>query len=375
MQVGCTKKLLEYLSCEIGEVDTQLDSLFSFTANLITVNRRKCIVVTNDASGCGFMIYGVTAKDKKRARELILQGLEHMLRSEHLSEALIAHYLQDCGDVLLTKTANRSAIAKNNRFAERVLFYDLYWDDEDMFQSRLLIYINDDIVKIDGDLAFSYETLHRRLQEQYTEPLFDYTAFQLDISLQLGESVCRRRVTVPSDITFGHFHRIIQALFEWENGHLHEFILKTDKNGCPTERIIMREDEDMADFFADKCTTYNENELCLCEVFPKTKVITYVYDFGDGWEHVIQLEKTILHCHLPNPVCDESEGAAPPEDCGGPYGFEMLKEALSDRRHPDHKEMAEWYGYSEIQNTPIAQINNRLKFVARDFNQWDDDYE
>lgn len=37
------------------------------------------------------------------------------------------------------------------------------------------------------------------------------------------------------------------------------------------------------------------------------------------------------------------EGACPPEDCGGSWGYEGLKE-VSDKKHLEHKDMKEWLG-------------------------------
>ena len=374
MQVGCTKKLLDYLGCEVSAVDETVDPIFSFTANLITVNRRKCITVTNDASGCGFVVYGVTAKDKTRVRELIVKGFEAMLRSERFSQAVITRCLQDRGEVMLTKPSNRSAIAKSNRFCERIARYGPWFDEEDLFQSKLLPSFNEDIVKIDGNYLFSYKTLQKKLQERYTESLFDYTAFQLDVCLPLENAVCRRRVTVPADINFNQLHHVIQKLFEWQNYHLHEFALEVDDRGYPTERVVMCENDDAADFFEGKSKTYVETELLLSDVFPKTDSIGYMYDFGDSWEHEIRLVNTLLHCNLPHPVCEECEGPAPPEDCGGVYGFMELQEALADTKHPHHKDAKEWIGGTAIHNRPLEWINGSLKSALRTFDL-QEDYE
>lgn len=38
-----------------------------------------------------------------------------------------------------------------------------------------------------------------------------------------------------------------------------------------------------------------------------------------------------------------AEGRTPPEDVGGPPGYEHFLEAINDPSHDDHDEMREWY--------------------------------
>lgn len=67
------------------------------------------------------------------------------------------------------------------------------------------------------------------------------------------------------------------------------------------------------------------------------------------------------------PVCEIAEGLAPPEDCGGVYGFERLKEILADPENEEHEELLWWYGYSEIRNKSITEINDLLRDAIRVF--------
>ena len=53
---------------------------------------------------------------------------------------------------------------------------------------------------------------------------------------------------------------------------------------------------------------------------PKQKMI-YEYDFGDGWEHEILLEKVLPRDSMVRyPRCLGGARACPPEDCGGVHG-------------------------------------------------------
>jgi hypothetical protein len=44
------------------------------------------------------------------------------------------------------------------------------------------------------------------------------------------------------------------------------------------------------------------------------------------------------------PVCVGGKRACPPEDSGGPFGYQQLLEVLADPDHPDHAEQCEWVG-------------------------------
>ena len=73
--------------------------------------------------------------------------------------------------------------------------------------------------------------------------------------------------------------------------------------------------------------------------------LVYLYDFGDGWEHTIKVERLadpepgVLY-----PRLIEISGRCPPEDCGGPWGYAELLDAIKDPKHKRHAELTEWIG-------------------------------
>ncbi len=141
-----------------------------------------------------------------------------------------------------------------------------------------------------------------------------------------------RRVTVPDTLTFWEFHFVMQILFDWENSHLFEF--RTGR-GTPFDFLtgsppVMPGDEDnMPEWQQDPRT------VALAAVLnaPKAK-LTYVYDFGDNWEHQIVVEGvTPLAPNTPAPPvrCLAGRRAAPPEDIGGIWGYATLLDALAEK--------------------------------------------
>src|SRR3954451_3319534 len=75
------------------------------------------------------------------------------------------------------------------------------------------------------------------------------------------------------------------------------------------------------------------------------KTFTYTYDFGDNWEHTIQVEKTpAAEPGVRYPRCLAGKRACPPEDCGGPWGYGDFLEAVRNPEHEQPEDMKEWVG-------------------------------
>jgi hypothetical protein len=73
--------------------------------------------------------------------------------------------------------------------------------------------------------------------------------------------------------------------------------------------------------------------------------LIYEYDFGDGWEHEILLEKVLRpDPAVQYPRCLGGARACPPEDCGGAGGYADFLQAISDPDHEEHDEYLDWIG-------------------------------
>jgi hypothetical protein len=76
--------------------------------------------------------------------------------------------------------------------------------------------------------------------------------------------------------------------------------------------------------------------------------LRYTYDFGDDWEHDILVEKVLDRNEtVAYPRCTGGRRAAPPEDCGGIWGYAELVEVLNDPADPEHKDRLEWLGLDD----------------------------
>jgi hypothetical protein len=83
----------------------------------------------------------------------------------------------------------------------------------------------------------------------------------------------------------------------------------------------------------DRENYYLTTETALKRFFKKVNDRAYyTYDFGDGWDHEIILEKIMSHVPKKSyPVCVDGELSCPPEDCGGVSGYYDCVSVLANR--------------------------------------------
>jgi hypothetical protein len=88
----------------------------------------------------------------------------------------------------------------------------------------------------------------------------------------------------------------------------------------------------------------------------------YRYDLGDGWTHEVVVEKiTPPDARLRSAECLDGERACPPEDCGGPAGYERFVEAIRNPRHPEHEELLAWAGGRfDPEAFDLSAVNRKL---------------
>ena len=162
-----------------------------------------------------------------------------------------------------------------------------------------------------------------------------------------------RRLEVSSDTTLAGLHTIVQAAFGWLDYHLHEFEIDGRRYGQP--------DPDW-----DFEPVMPEARTALSRVVSVGSRIRYVYDFGDDWRHDIRVEKVfVAEPDVSYPRCTAGRRACPPEDVGGPWGYEGFLEALADPDHPEHEEYQQWVGYEfDPAAFHLAQVNEDLQDLA-----------
>jgi hypothetical protein len=156
---------------------------------------------------------------------------------------------------------------------------------------------------------------------------------RLKVTLDDVKPAVQRRLEVPLTIRLDRLHLVLQAALGWTNSHLYEIKAGGVGWGMP--------DPDFDDGPLDA------RKARLVDVLEDvgTKTIKYLYDFGDGWEHTIKVERvTEAVPGVAYPVLLDARGRCPPEDVGGPWGYDEFLEALADPDHESHADMKVWAG-------------------------------
>jgi hypothetical protein len=157
---------------------------------------------------------------------------------------------------------------------------------------------------------------------------------QVKITLaEVADPPVWRRLLVPAAMRLDRFHQVIQAAMGWEDYHMHVFSDGRTEYGLPDPELAFRD----------------ERKAALRDLIPREGGrARYTYDFGDDWEHEIVVEKLLAaEPSTAYPVCVAGEGACPPEDCGGVWGYEHLREVLADPANEEHEDMLAWLGLDQ----------------------------
>src|SRR3972149_4307396 len=155
--------------------------------------------------------------------------------------------------------------------------------------------------------------------------------YQFKIELKIIEPAIWRRIVVPATYSFWDLHVAIQDAMGWLDSHLHSFRMTRGARRTRKEFGIPDDDDrwpGMPVTLADW-----EGPIAAWFTSPGHEAL-YTYDFGDDWRHVVRLEAVApAERGVKVPRCVDGARACPPEDVGGPFGYEGFLQALRDPRH------------------------------------------
>ena len=152
------------------------------------------------------------------------------------------------------------------------------------------------------------------------------TYFDLSVSLLEIEPRIWRRFQLNANSSFETLHHAIQDSFGWKRRHLYEFRYINETKSRPSICRIARCRE--AEILDNEIVPFAD-ELKIASIFAKNNDrCVYLYDFGDGWNHLVYLKDVVESRERFTRKLVDGAMACPPEDCGGPIGYEQMLEYL-----------------------------------------------
>ncbi|MGB1285463.1 MAG: plasmid pRiA4b ORF-3 family protein [Aggregatilineales bacterium] len=189
----------------------------------------------------------------------------------------------------------------------------------------------------------------------------DQTAniYQIHIRLKNSDPAIWRRVLIAGDSSLMRLHCVIQQSMGWDDAHAHLFQIGEDRYSAP----IPFNPDHLKELNARNTKTTRLSELFIEE----QATASYIYDFGDQWEHTILVEAILSpDTEYSRPICTDGNRACPPEDVGGLAGYAIFLGAINNPDHKNYEDYVAWIGASrfDAEAFDIDAANERLKMLC-----------
>lgn len=377
MIIHATKKVLDAARIQDADYDTAYDTftadqlLFSWHANVITIDRRKVLFFVNDLLGISVIFYRPKAADYRYLETILSDGVTIIMKQLGFRQNVIQRYLEDDERSGVYKTVNRSIVGRLKAFGD-----DLYWisdsfESEYGFQVNAMVRAAYDLLKINKEYVKPIELFVETMSERYGDgtrnSVMDIKSYILKVRLFLEKHDVYRIVEVPANLSFHQLHEAIIEMFDWSGYHCHSFeAMKIDDMDNDTSGIITIYDGDNPpdDELMDYSHPFiSDREIMLEEVFDAADSCMYTYDFGDEWDHIIKVEERKETGGSDRITLLEMKGNRPPEDVGGEPGYEEYLRIIANPDDPKHDGIVKWAENTSPEERSMEDINFSLKII------------
>jgi hypothetical protein len=180
------------------------------------------------------------------------------------------------------------------------------------------------------------------------------TVYEIKITLLGIDPPIWRRIRIE-ECTLDQLHRHIQCAMGWTNSHLHQFVVDRRIYGDPDLLGDGAMEAEILDSTQTPVSRIKSGKSCPVKFL-------YEYDFGDGWEHEVRIERSLKRepgkrC----PACLDGARNCPPEDVGGVWGYMDYLHALGDPTHEEHESRLEWNGPFDPEQFDAGAVTRQLR--------------
>jgi len=391
MVFQCSKELLDKLPAgayeknpEKAQLEELKGNLFGWTGKILTIDRKKAVIFVNNQTRYCVLLYPVRKKEFEHLDEYLREAVRRAFFNDGIKPEVTEAYLKGFEGCGFMKTSDRSAMGTLNMlcdYLERWFAIDEI-PEPGVIQTAAAKHLSDCPTTVNGEYNCGSERLPGALCQMMgydpssVEKVLGREVYQLKVKINLRGHDIWRRILIPADYSFYELHRVIQTVFDWQNCHLHNFIVpelaKIADAGVPEDRLCTLDkklklsdghDPEALNFMElSDCEVKLDTQVSLRDVFAERDWCLYYYDFGDYWEHLITLEKTAADSRERHPKLLEMQGQRPPEDVGGEGGFEEFLKIIGDSNHPEHERMKEWVKLTGPREMSVEMLNLWLRW-------------
>ncbi|EXJ23731.1 plasmid pRiA4b ORF-3 family protein [Alkalibacterium sp. AK22] len=322
------------------EEEKPLSPFYCWHGNVFEIDQNECVVLTNDSHGLTLIFLNPYDEDYNEFGDHISEALDRTMQrlgfsdqSTHLFFAAFENYSASAGKDL-------TLIGKNIASAQRVKDYAYLLNDDDCFQDAWSFEVNTLYAgkrKSTNALGlFKYQC-----HEHLTALKLNIWMAEIEVRLKLtGQNDIIRIIDIPMHVSYKALHSIIQTVFMWENNHRHQFIMEDGLQLTDSEQLYLARQL----YYDIEEDSEPEEAYLLADLigYDDNRHFSYVYDFGDYWEHQVYVRRMWTQETPAQPKLKMMIGDPVPEDIGGEAGYAYFMEALSSPDHTDHEQFALW---------------------------------
>ena len=227
-------------------------------------------------------------------------------------------------------------------FNPKDVMLDDYFDEEEYFDEE-----DDDFDDGDENIDEDYLIGMKLPERKFIGP--SKREFHIRIKLNNAPVKIWRELVVPSNITLELLAYVLIDAMGWQHEHLYQFVAKNNVYYVNSFQMKERANSFMP-FFSRVVERNSEKTTLEMVLQPKGERMKFEYDFGDSWTHELWVKAARDYAPGEGPAIRllKGQGACPPEDCGGVWGYaELLELRTKKRKTADDKERLEWYDITD----------------------------
>lgn len=290
MQNKLNKSNIHYVDAHGYEHD-----FHTWHVHMITITRRKVIVLMNNSTRYPVIIYRPTDADLKHPEKLFRNAIAEALLEEGFNREVVEKYTQEVFE--FSSSHNMSHVSKLNALCQEIRnHYVGCFEPTSICQPRLSVLLSHQAQNYGRRIHMPWLKMLQQLSlnnDSLADKLINTVTYQLKVSLDFQHATVMRSFTIPAHYTFHQLHMVIKVLFQWPAAMQHTFLL---------------DDISINDGSIAGQVGLLDTQIRLFEYMEKVKSCCY----QNVWKHRIELEGIIEAGHRPCPYLIEREGIRPP---------------------------------------------------------------